>query len=237
MKKVLILAVALSLIIVGASVASVVSSKHDFRDASLFGSGVGAKAVGATTSQVCVFCHHPHRGAATGVSTVLLWNISAAAGSYATYSSPTTNATGIGSTLSSASDSSAMYSLLCMGCHDGAGSSNSFIRTTVDGVLGTVPVPAGNANLGTTLTDDHPVNFQYPTATAAGLEDINVTITNGKVDGTYPLFNDGAGNPTMQCATCHDVHNGGSARVQFMRGGTADVITNSKICRDCHTAK
>ncbi len=41
----------------------------------------------------------------------------------------------------------------------------------------------------------------------------------------------------MQCATCHDVHNGQSPKVQFMRGGTNDVITDSAICRDCHLNK
>lgn len=232
MKKTIILVLAVSLIIAGVAMATVVSSKHDMRE-NQAAFDYGVRSVGSTTSQVCVFCHHPHSGSTIG--TVLLWNINDVDKTYATYSSPTTNASGMGGDLTVADDN-ARYSLLCMGCHDG-GASNAFVRATVDGDLGAVPsFGTISANLGSTLADDHPVDFTYPTATAAGLEDINVAVGGqvvGTVSGssvTYPLY-----GGTMQCATCHNVHAGETSDVQFMRG--QNIIADSAICRDCHTAK
>jgi len=242
MKKVLILTLAISLIVAGIALATVVSSKHDMRGSITFGTRVTS----STTSQVCVFCHHPHRGQGNAQN-ALLWNISDTSATYQTYAK-TSTITSIGIETSGDNvgaqggpDNASVYTLLCMGCHDGQGSSNSFIRDTVDGTVGTHPPSiTSSANLGTTLVDDHPVDFVYPDAGTAG--DVR-SATNGNVTGAnsvvYPLFSNGASNNqyTMQCATCHDVHNGGSPKVQFMRGGTNDVIANSQICIDCHTSK
>jgi predicted CXXCH cytochrome family protein len=226
LKKTLIIVLAISLLVGGIAVASVVSSKHDMRGLIDVGNGRTITSVGATTTQVCVFCHHPHRGASSAVSSVLLWNISDANKSYATYTSPSMNSTNVGGDVGS--DDNAQYTLLCMGCHDGGGSSNAYVQTTVDGSLGTVADLGGNiSNLGSTLADDHPVDFTYPTSAGVGLTDIQLA-ASGVVDLKYPLY-----GGTMQCATCHDVHNGTQAGLQFMRAS----VTNSQICIDCHTAK
>jgi hypothetical protein len=227
MKKTLIIVLALSIVIAGVATASVVSSKHDLR-ADVTVAGRTITAAGSTgVSQVCVFCHHPHRGAGGGITSVLLWNISDVSQSYLTYSSPTANSTNLnGLAVTNAT------SLLCMGCHDGA--DNSFIRDSAEGSLGTLTMGANNeANLGETLVDDHPIEFDYPTAVAFGNNDIRLA-TAGEVratNATYPLF-----SGTMQCSTCHNVHmgdNSASTQVQFMRGN----VTNSELCIDCHTAK
>jgi hypothetical protein len=239
MKRTLILVIAVSLIIAGVAMATVVSTKHDMRNlGTIAGRTISAGFGAATaTSQVCVFCHHPHRGSSSLAGSVLLWNINDSNKTYTTYSSPTTNASGIGGDVDANADAS-KYTLLCMGCHDGAAAANTFIRPAVDGTLGTVPAFGDVAsNLSSTLQDDHPVDFTYPTvANADGLTDIRLN-NGGVVDGTpstveYPLY-----EGTMQCATCHDVHNGGSPLVQFMRGGTTNIIASSAICIDCHTAK
>jgi hypothetical protein len=232
LKRTLILVLAVSLIIAGVAMATVVSTKHDMRAIVTGIDGRSITATGSLTTQVCVFCHHPHRGTSTLAGSVLLWNINDNAQTYATYSSPTTNATDIGGNVGT--DDAAKYTLLCMGCHDGGGASNTFIRSAADGALGTAPdLLTGNTNLGSTLEDDHPVDFVYPsTAIAAdGLTDIKIA-AGGQVVGnvgstTYPLY-----IGTMQCATCHNVHNGDSSGVQFMRGN--NIIANSEICRDCH---
>jgi predicted CXXCH cytochrome family protein len=234
LKKTLIIVLALSLLVAGIAVASVVSSKHDMRD---FAGAPGRtiSADGATTTQVCVFCHHPHRGTVAGISSVLLWNINDAAKDYPTYASPSTNSTNIGGNVTSVP--AAQYTLLCMGCHDGGGVSNTFAVDTTDGTIKTgVTFPdlgTDTANLGSTLAEDHPVDFDYPTSDgAAGLTDIQIATGEGVVGfssgTTYPLY-----SQTMQCATCHDVHNGTQAGLQFMRG----AVANSQICIDCHTAK
>ncbi len=261
MKKTIILALAISMVIAGVAMASVVSSKHDMRYIALPGTALANRiTAGPTemTSQVCVFCHHPHRGATSnGVTNTLLWNINAAAHNYPVYANTATldYATHAdGYTVGTDTGEDARYTLLCLGCHDGttAVASNSFIRTAADGSLGAFPdltqtntSDNGAANLGTTLADDHPVDFTYPTLRAGSDTDVNIVVTGGKVDGEadgiqvlYPLF-----GGTMQCATCHDVHNGSSPHVEFMRGlnpadmSEQDVITSSKICRDCHTHK
>jgi len=249
MKKVLILTLAISLIVAGIALATVVSTKHDMRPGS---SPTGAKATGATTSQVCVFCHHPHRGQNAVVSAALLWNISDASTIYQTYAA-TSTITSIGiqnpGDNVGAQDSTltpSVYTLLCMGCHDGGGSTNSFIRGTVDGTLGSFPTLTGLPNLGSTLGDDHPVDFVYP-ASAGDVKPASGSDVIGNLTSVvYPLFSNGAASNqyTMQCATCHDVHNGQSLNVQFMRdklaGGSTyagGVIVNSRICVDCHTSK
>lgn len=255
MKKVLVLTLAISLIVAGIAFATVLSTKHDMRG----GSSSGQKYSGTSTTQVCVFCHHPHRGANSGVSNALLWNVSDGNKTYDTYAKTSTiNSTGIDGNFVNTTNpntSESVYTLLCMGCHDGGGSSNSRVTDTEDGGLGTI-VNLGilTANLGSTLGDDHPVDFAYPrTAYVFAGSDIKnadadtslgtTYVVSGSTTGVkYPLFGnvEGGTTGTMQCATCHDVHNGqsgGATGIQFMRGGTTDVIANSGICRDCHTAK
>jgi hypothetical protein len=229
LKKAIILAVALSLLLAGAAVATVVSSNHDIR---FKNNNVGTK-------QVCVFCHHPHRGASPVTST-LLWNMNDFnVTSWTTYASAGMDATDFGDTLGTSGP--AAFSYLCLACHDGSvGGDADLISDPLDGTGGDGFSITGQANLGTTLADDHPVDFDY---TAAQAGDVTGALkapdtTNDWVlatDATYPLFDN-----TMQCATCHNVHNGTDSEtdnaIQFMRGST-DVISDSKICRDCHLNK
>ena len=96
-------------------------------------------------------------------------------------------------------------------------------------------MPAGTQLDLATFEDDHPVDFTYPTAFAAGLDDIKLavgdSVTGQQSSSDYPLV-----NGSMQCSTCHNVHDPGSAigtGIQFLRGPIAD----SEMCRDCHTSK
>lgn len=223
MKKVLILTLAISLVIAGIALATVVSTKHDMR----------LKGTSVTTTQVCVFCHHPHRGvAADNTSNVLLWNINGGAStSYNTYNSPTAI---LGGDNTLGTDNNAQYSRLCMTCHDGAVASTAYIAATSGGgSLGSLTI-TGIANLGSTLVDDHPVDFAYADGTNG---DIKAKSDDTKVVGNISSVDYSLYGGTMQCATCHDVHNGQSPKIEFMRGGSTDVISDSKICRDCHQSK
>jgi hypothetical protein len=161
--------------------------------------------------------------------------------SFSTYTSASINATDLGDTLGTSGNAS--FSYLCMACHDGTvGGDAELIRDPLDGTGGSgfsFTGAADQANLGTTLADDHPVDFDYTAAEAVdgGLKAADGTSGNIIADGvTYPLFNN-----TMQCATCHNVHNGSDSEtdnaIQFMRGLGTNVITNSKICTDCHENK
>lgn len=221
MKRVLAFAMALTMLASAIAMATVVSSKHDMRSTV---PGKTIFAANSTTQQVCVYCHHPHRGE-SDVDPALLWNISDANKSYITYSSPTANSAGMGGMLSEDAEST----MLCMGCHDGSVGENSFVRDMVaDGYLGDFPdLSSSTANFAD-LETEHPVDFVYP-LNQPGIQPPTGDFVVGYYSSTmYPLY-----EGTMQCGTCHDVHNGGvHSPVQFIRGD--DTIANSVICRDCH---
>lgn len=231
MKKVLLLAIAVSLVVAGMAVASVVSSRHDMR----------LKISGNTQNQVCVFCHHPHRGySAAGVSATLLWNFQDTdTVAFTTYGSPTVQGTVVGDALNLTGNS--VYSAYCLVCHDSDFATDTLINkpsgtgalTEIDSYVNDVDNIAGDTD---NLTNDHPIDFDYSAsanldATKGIKAQLNDSAVLGQQTGqTYPLF-----TGTMQCATCHNVHNGDNQAIQFMRGSTA--LSNSNICRDCHTNK
>ena len=227
MKKFIVFALALVLVIGFASVsfAAISTSKHDLSTSGPKGSGNSA--YGAATTQICVFCHHPHRGEAgagddQNGGEALLWNMGGfAVTTYDTYASTATM-----NEATAAVDSNAPQSFLCMACHDGVISGGSLIENPGDGNDVTYTTLVASANLGTTLVNDHPVNMTYSDADTGLAAN---TATAAATD--YVLF-----SGKMQCATCHDVHAGTTSQsnaVQFMRGNTV----GSKICVDCHVTK
>lgn len=236
MKKAIVFALAVVLVLgfAGMAFAGISNSKHDLTSGTTDGRGTG-------TQQICVFCHHPHRGAAptgnTNVVNDLLWNIASFSQTvYNTYvSTGSTNSQGMDTNVTKA-DSLATY--LCMACHDGNLAAGSLVALPKDGNGSNMSsVDMSAANLGTTLRDDHPVNFTYPSEDSRAGDTI-VKNTNNWITGNvsavaaYPLF-----NGKMQCGTCHDVHMGGadsaSNSLDFMRGNTV----GSEICVDCHLKK
>ena len=233
MKKIFVFAIAMVMVLglAGMAFAGVSGSSHDLQSGEDM--QTNPYTFGVNTVQICVFCHHPHRGKSPNstIKNTLLWNINDFdQSSYETYSqSGTINATDPGTVLQ-ASDPDASQSFLCMACHDGTIGANALITAPGDGggnTVGTYDLDP-RADLGTTLADDHPVNITYPS------EDLDILANIGQmVNSTYPLF----GGGKMQCGTCHDVHAGGadsaSALMDFMRGD----IAGSQICLDCHLNK
>lgn len=238
MKKIFVFAIAMVMVLglAGMAFAGVSGSAHDLAS----GAGMDDVAYGVgtfvDTVQICVFCHHPHRGDAGAGATVkntLLWNMDDfSRTSYATYAqSGTMNAGDVGVAVDSA-DAYASQSFLCMACHDGTIGVGALVTTPGDNDANVTVSYAldPRADLGTTLADDHPVNIIYPT------DDTLIVTNNGNmVNSTYPLF----GGGKMQCGTCHDVHAGGTdsassaSNMDFMRGD----IRGSQICLDCHLGK
>ena len=160
-----------------------------------------------TDSQICVPCHTPH-GADTTVTDAPLWNHTAATATFTLYSSATLNAslgqpTGI--------------SKLCLSCHDGTIGMDGF-----GGAAGTSGnVITGSAKIGIDLNGHHPVSFDYSDAQADDSE--------LKASPTLPLFGTGG---TLECASCHDVHNGTAAAANGKM--LLKSLTNSALCLDCH---
>lgn len=163
----------------------------------------------AAESQICVFCHAPHntRGAQP------LWNRELPATSYTIYQS---------STLDAETGQPTGSSKLCLSCHDGTIALGSVLsRADRIRMVGGDYIPAGLTNLGTDLSDDHPVSFPYTSGLAASDGQLKSPVA---VRGEIKLSTD----QQLQCTSCHDAHNN-------MHGDFL-VMSNEfgALCRACH---
>ncbi len=167
----------------------------------------------------CKSCHAPHNGSvATGgtdqsTGKILLWDRGFTAVTFGTYSSPTMDSTAaeVGTTTPTASDPR-LYSYLCLSCHDGVTSPTLIGPTDVHAI--------GNVANSFGLTNDHPINMAHDPTLDTGLKAVaTVTAAGLKLYGT--AF-------TVQCASCHNVHN--NANSPFLRISN----TGSAVCTTCH---
>src|SRR5436190_4700778 len=187
-----------------ARIDTILSSKHDL-------SAAGPGDIRATIeAEVCMFCHTPHRG--TGE--LPLWNHTLSTATYRTYESSTTKAT-IGQPTGA--------SKLCLSCHDGTVALGmvSSRSTTIPMRNNVTRMPVGPSNLGTDLSDDHPISFVYNSTLVASdgqLKDPAALTDKVRLDSTGQ----------MQCTSCHDPHNNqyGKFLVEDNRGST--------LCIRCH---
>ena len=166
-----------------------------------------------TTDEICIVCHTPHN-ADVSVADAPLWNHMLTSSTFTLYTSPTLDAT-----LGQPSGSSK----LCLSCHDGSIALENF-----SGATGGTHFITGGALLGTDLSDDHPISFTYNTALATadgGLNDPS-TASSG-LGGT--IAEDMLFNGIMQCASCHDVHNGAGVDNLLLKSNSA-----SALCLTCH---
>ena len=157
------------------------------------------------SSEICVFCHAPHNTNTT-VSGAPLWNHAVTTQTFTMYSSSTLNAT--------MAAQPAGVSKLCLSCHDGVTAIDSF------GTRVGTQTMSGSENIGTNLGNDHPIGFAY-NAALVGLDP-------GLKSPPAGLPRYGASNDTLECATCHNVHN--NALGGFLRATNAA----SALCLQCH---
>jgi len=155
---------------------------------------------------LCSFCHVAHKtGAAPEGPGYLLWNHTfSSVTTYGVYQSDSMKATDLTDL-----GGQTTVSNLCLSCHDGTVAVNSFYEP-ISGA-NYQPITEGNYFMpgSATIRDlskTHPVNFTY-NATVANEAGMLVPASSSSVDaaGEIPLF-----NGKMQCATCHDPHNGAS---------------------------
>lgn len=173
-----------------------------------------------TTGEVCVVCHAPH--ANQNAVGELLWNRSPSVASYDMYSNASGTFQGSGTIATSPNPESKV----CLSCHDGTVALNSF------GGNGTVTdaFVTGDFLIDTDLSDDHPISFEYTNALATS----DGALAAPGDDGTgptdvMPLFGT---TFTLECATCHDVHNNvntGNTKLLYIEN------TASALCTTCHT--
>jgi predicted CXXCH cytochrome family protein len=110
-------------------------------------------------------------------------------------------------------------SSLCLSCHDGTVALGSLVNDPGDLTDTTSNIGTGITNLGTDLTNDHPVNFTFGAALIAADGELQAP-TNAVLFGT--------GADQLQCASCHDVHD--ATNVPFLVTSNAA----SALCLDCH---
>jgi len=184
---------------------SVETTKHN-----LSASGAGSVKA-ASESQICIFCHTPHNASPQ----VPLWNKRDPGLNYTPYSSSTADAT---------PGQPTGASLLCLSCHDGTIALGDLLSrdTPVAMAGGVTTMPEGRTKLGTDLSDDHPVSFQY-TEALASLD--GKLVSPSTLSGPVKL--DATGQ--VQCTSCHDPHNNSNGNFLVM----SDAY--GALCESCHT--
>ncbi len=191
--------------------AGIVGSPHDF--SALWNTGNNNHA------EICVVCHVPHN-ADTNVTDAPLWNHEVTTATYTPYTSQTLDAT-VGQP--------GGVSKLCLSCHDGTVAIDAF-----DGQPGTQFMDDfdPDKNLGTDLTNDHPISFTYDTALAnqdgelfdPATTTVSTPLESGTINDVLLI------NGKVECASCHDVHNKDTADGDLLR----ITRTGSAICLTCH---
>ena len=177
------------------------------------GSGHDFSSQGWSGGRLCMVCHTPH-GSDTAVTGAPLWNHATTTATYTLYSSPTLNASPI--------QPEHYASKLCLSCHDGTVALDSF-----GGATGSSFVSAPS-NVGTDLSNDHPISFTYDAGLAAADGGLHDPTTAGSGLGKS-IDEDLLFNHRVECASCHDVHNtGGYPRLLRMNN------TGSALCLTCH---
>lgn len=215
-----------------ASGVTVVGSKHDLRATG------GGTLLETDQAEVCVSCHTPHQPGIYAVAP--LWNqkqsVVASYGIYGPVQSPTMEATptDIGGLTTTSN--------LCMSCHDGTvsvasmynppnyGNGGVAFAVTADGAAfratnlalltgfsATGLLTTSTANMGTSLSNDHPVNFLY----SASVADLGIKPAAGLP--TWALI-----GGMVQCSSCHDPHD--SLYKPFLNA----TNVASALCTTCH---
>ncbi len=202
---------------------SIVGSRHDLST--------------ATTSQVCQFCHTPHK-ANTNVQGPL-WN---------RFQDPSTSFTlYTSSTMDMTVGQPGATSKLCLSCHDGVNAtgvdSNGFTGSTKHDLVkppgAGMPDTTSSPNcerchtsiyygrpakwLGTDLSNDHPVGLTYPTPSDDPEFKTPPDVQNGWGGGNIRLV-----GGKIECVTCHNVHS--TQYPPFL----VKSNTGSAICVTCH---
>ena len=211
---------------------NIVNTRHNL-------SATGPGTTRATTqTEVCVFCHTPH--GATTAPAAPLWNRAFSTQTYTVYESSSLDAQTIAGQLL---DQPAGTSKLCLSCHDGTlatgtvnvwagqqGVNIPMIGTGPGGVMapGQGSLTGYTRDLGTDLTNDHPISFNYDSGLAFAdgeLRDPSVAAHIGmRTPGAnmpIPLEPTGSGGQAqVQCGSCHDPHlydPVASAPIKFLR--------------------
>ncbi len=185
---------------------------------SISGSAHDFSGNGWSGGKICEPCHTPHNADST-MTGAPLWNHEVSTATYTLYSSPTMDVT---------VEQPGPVSKVCLSCHDGTVAVDSF-----GGQTGSTMI-TGAANLGTDLSNDHPIGilWQHQTTGPGAASDCNPCHFGPEPRKVVFFGTSYADGLKMECASCHDVHNG--AGFPFL---TVETMANSQLCFQCHTDK
>ncbi len=164
--------------------------------------------------ELCIFCHGVH-GVAPETP---LWNRNSAGAVYTPYSSTTLKAN-VGQPTGS--------SALCLSCHDGTVAMGRLRnrKTEARMLSNSARTANGRWNLGTDLSDDHPISFTYDSGLAnrsnGELRDPVTLRPEVKLDRKLQL----------QCTSCHDPHDNTYGHFLVMDNHM------SSLCVTCHSKR
>ncbi len=196
-----LISIFITIVLCSVSQGAITGSSHDF------------STTGWSGGEICLACHAPHNNAS--VEDAPLWNHEVSMAVYELYTSPTFTAEDI--------SQPGGVSKLCLSCHDGTVAVDAFSGNSGTHVIN------NRVNLGTDLSNDHPISFTYDSSLATedgGLFDPAVTpsgVAGGTIDRDM-LFAE-----RMECASCHDVHNKFS-NLHLLKVNN----TGSALCLTCH---
>jgi len=189
------------------SLGQITGSAHDFQ-----------LAAWNSTGEICITCHTPHNAEAVVGS--VLWNHDTTlVTDFEVYTSNTLTATDVGQPSG--------ISKLCLSCHDGTVGLEDFGGNAY---ATNTPI-SGDALVGTILSNDHPISFDYTTALSTadpGLRNPSVyeVGVGGNTGGT--ITSQWLNGDQMECSSCHDVHDAG---IDFL---LRKDNTASALCLTCH---
>lgn len=149
------------------AVAGIAATKHNLGST---GSSTNNKTSG--TDEICVFCHTPH-AANTAMTAAPLWNKALpGAQTFTLY-----NSTGTSGSMEGKAAAVGSISIACLSCHDGASAMDNMINKpgsggyvatsgsqlggTWSGNVAAGVLGAGVTNIGTDLSNDHPIGIPY----------------------------------------------------------------------------
>lgn len=165
---------------------------------------------GVMEDEVCIFCHAPHNASPIRP----LWNRVLPSHGYTIYTSRS---------LDASPDQPTGSSKMCLSCHDGTIALGSVVSRNTPILMsrGVTALPAGAANLGTDLSDDHPISFRFDPSLVARdhkLRQPSLLPPQIRLDS----------NSELQCTSCHDAHNNAFGKFLVMHN------ENSQLCTSCH---
>ena len=193
---------------------------HTAARAEISGSAHDFSGLGFSQGEICLPCHAPHN-TSTEVQNVPMWNHAVSTAVYNLYTSDTLDAGTPAGSLNQPSGPSK----LCLSCHDGTIAIDAFGGNPGSQLI------SGVSNLGTDLSNDHPISFVYNTdlALADGSLHDPATTLSGLAGSTGTILSDMLFGNRLECASCHDVHNKFGQQSLLLKSNTA-----SSLCLTCH---